>query len=207
MKFIDTYLEPQIQLYEEVRNGSATKIAFENLWMLFNFNDTIYCPIKRGHQEVTIMEPGNKAVRYFTKPKLTPQAYRVVHSTGGVGVYVDPNLDYNSIITPESQGQELLTISARERFSQLIVFCFSVSFDGEKYTPVEDFFIFKPFEGEVDITSLEGYPLRFHRQEGQISKMLLERGRKFIDMTAISHMTYEGLTVGDDRQEVCSSLT
>ncbi|KAI2619431.1 P-loop containing nucleoside triphosphate hydrolase protein [Hypomontagnella submonticulosa] len=35
--------------------------------------------------------------------------------------------------------------------------------------------------------------------------MLLERGRKFMDMTSISHMTYEGLTVGDDREEVISS--
>ncbi|XXG93940.1 hypothetical protein Hte_000190 [Hypoxylon texense] len=206
MKFIDTYLEPQVKLYERVRDGSAKKIAFENLWMLFNFNDTIYSPVKRGHQEVTIIEPGNKPVRYYTKPKPTPQAYRVIHSTGGVGIYFDPSLDHDSIITRESQGQELSTISVRDQFSQLIVFCFSISFNGEKYTPVEDFFVFKPFEGEVDITSLEGYPLRFHRQGEQISRMLLERGRKFIDMTAISHMTYEGLTVGDDRQEVASSV-
>ncbi|KAI0175682.1 hypothetical protein GGR52DRAFT_570672 [Hypoxylon sp. FL1284] len=172
IRFVDKYLEPQIQLYETIREGSVRMIAFENLWMLFNFNETIYCPVKRGYQELTFYEPGGKTFKYQSKPSLTPQAYRVVYSGGGVGIYVNPSLDY---IAPESQGQ-VLTASTKERFCRLIVGCFSVGFDGEKYTPVQDYFIFKPFEGEVAITSLEAYPLRFHRQEDQISNMLLERG-------------------------------
>ncbi|KAI1760959.1 hypothetical protein GGR53DRAFT_525556 [Hypoxylon sp. FL1150] len=206
MSFIEKYLESQIKLYEELREGSASRIAFENLWMLFNLNDTIYCQAKKGNQELVVYNRPGKSpghITIYSKPVFTPQAYRVVDSSGGGGVYIDP---YLNAITPQSKGQGLSTISARERFSQLIIFCFSISFDGENYTPVEDFFIFKPFEGEVDITSLEGYPLRFHRQQEKTSNMLLERGRKFIDMTAISHMTYEGLTVGDDRQEVASSV-
>ncbi|OTA92035.1 hypothetical protein M434DRAFT_396717 [Hypoxylon sp. CO27-5] len=210
-KFCDKYLKPKIVLYEKIRGGLSDKIAFEDLWMLFNFNETIYCPIKRGHQEVSLYETGvSNMIKYTTRPKFTPQAYRVVYAEGGIGVYNDQERDDDSIITSsstrKSKSQNDITVGAKAIFCSLIVYCFSVESDAERYTPVEDFFIFKPFEGEVDVTSLEAYPLQFHRQKSQISKMLLERGRKFIDMTSISHVTYDGLTVGDDKEEVVSSV-
>ncbi|XDG07175.1 hypothetical protein ABKA04_006790 [Annulohypoxylon sp. FPYF3050] len=208
LKFIEKYLEPQIKLYEAIREGTITKVSFENLWMVFNVNDTIYCPIKKGNQELEVFLDGDpNTKKYLTRSKATPQAYRVVSSEGGVGVYVDPERDDSSIITSQPMGKnkqqnkENMSISAKEQFTTLKVYCFSVDSDAEKYTPVEDFFIFKPFEGEVDITSLEAYPIRFHPQYEQVSDMLLQRGRKFIEMTQISHMIYEGLTVGEDKEE------
>lgn len=209
LKFIEKYLEPQIKLYEAIREGTITKVSFENLWMVFNVNDTIYCPIKKGNQELEVFLDGDpNTKKYLTRSKATPQAYRVVSSEGGVGVYVDPERDDSSIITSQPMGKnkqqnkENMSISAKEQFTTLKVYCFSVDSDAEKYTPVEDFFIFKPFEGEVDITSLEAYPIRFHPQYEEVSDMLLQRGRKFIEMTQISHMIYEGLTVGEDKEEV-----
>ncbi|KAI1447717.1 hypothetical protein F5Y02DRAFT_352685 [Annulohypoxylon stygium] len=213
LKFIEKYLEPQIKLYEAIREGTITKVSFENLWMVFNVNDTIYCPIKKGNQELEVFLDGDpNTKKYLTRSKATPQAYRVVSSEGGVGVYVDPERDDSSIITSQPMGKnkqqnkENMSISAKEQFTTLKVYCFSVDSDAEKYTPVEDFFIFKPFEGEVDITSLEAYPIRFHPQYEEVSDMLLQRGRKFIEMTQISHMIYEGLTVGEDKEEVLSSV-
>ncbi|KAI1142730.1 hypothetical protein F5Y05DRAFT_129218 [Hypoxylon sp. FL0543] len=214
LKFVDKYLKPQIMLYEKVREGLATKIAFENLWMLFSFNETIYCPIKRGRQEVDVFDgPGQAPMKkYILRTRLTPQAYRVVYTDGGIALYNNQTRDDDSMITStsarktKSQNQEDITVGTKEKFCPLTVYCFSVGSDAERYAPVEDFFVFKPFEGEVDITSLEAYPLRFHRQQARISEMLLERGRKFIDMTSISHMTYEGLTVGNEKEEVVSSV-
>ncbi|KAI1094968.1 hypothetical protein F5B19DRAFT_505076 [Rostrohypoxylon terebratum] len=213
LKFIEKYLEPQVKLYEEIREGTRTKVSFENLWMVFNVNDTIYCPMKKGNQELEVFLDGDpNTKKYLTRPKATPQAYRVVSSEGGVGVYFDPERDDSSIITQQPMGKnnqqnkENMSISAKEQFTTLKVFCFSVDSDAEKYTPIEDFFIFKPFEGEVDITSLEAYPIHFHPQYEQVSDMLLQRGRKFIEMTQISHMIYEGLTVGEDKEEVLSSV-
>lgn len=71
------------------------------------------------------------------------------------------------------------------------------------------------------IRSLEAYPLQYLETapvqilseqndpgadhsgtEPQQEDMLLERGRKFIDVTAVSHMSYEGLTIGTNREEV-----
>ncbi|KAI0890589.1 uncharacterized protein GGS22DRAFT_151326 [Annulohypoxylon maeteangense] len=213
LKFIEKYLEPQLKLYDDIRQGTVTKVTFENLWMVFNVNDTIYCPIKKGNQELEVFLDGDpNTKKYVTRTRSTPQAYRVVSSEGGVGVYVDPERDDSSIMTlqpmgkAKQQNQENLTISAKEQFTSLKVYCFSVDSDGEKYTPVEDFFIFKPFEGEIDITSLEAYPTHFNSQYEKVSEMLLQRGRKFIEMTEISHMIYEGLTVGEDKEEVLSSV-
>ncbi|KAI2462837.1 hypothetical protein F4781DRAFT_426853 [Annulohypoxylon bovei var. microspora] len=213
LKFVEKYLEPQIKLYDEIREGTRTKVTFENLWMVFNVNETIYCPVKKGNQELEVFLDGDpNTKKYITRTKATPQAYRVVCAEGGVGVYVDPERDDSSIITSQpigktkQQNQDNITVSAKEQFTSLKVYCFSVESDAEKYTPVEDFFIFKPFEGEIDITSLEAYPLRFHPQYEKISEMLLQRGRKFIEMTEISHMIYEGTTVGEDKEEVLSSV-
>ncbi|OTA69152.1 hypothetical protein K449DRAFT_428570 [Hypoxylon sp. EC38] len=117
-EFLPLYKQPQILVYEGIREGLSTKIAFENLRMLFNFNETLYCPAKRGRQEIEIFEIGVEGPKkYPTKTRLTPQAYRVVYATGGVQVYNNQEPDNDSIMTstPE-RNQEGITIEPKATF-------------------------------------------------------------------------------------------
>ncbi|KAI1505354.1 hypothetical protein F5X99DRAFT_369089 [Biscogniauxia marginata] len=214
LEFVERYLEPQLNIYAEIQDGSCSKVSFENLWMLFEYNSTIYCPGKQENQELRIDEQSDQPV--LTSEKIYwPQAFRVVRCTGGVGIgtafgsqFHDDWLmkDMNYHQGQQGTAQNGAPMSIRERFSPLVVFCFYVEFDAKKYGPQQDFFIFRPFEGEVDITSLEAYPVHFHSQKDKTLQGLLDRGRKFIEMTAVSHMNYEGLTVGDDKEEIISSV-
>lgn len=212
LQFMDLYLGKDLGVYEDVKQAKATKISFENLWMLFGYGETLFCPLKRGGQEIENML-GPETLRTRSHP--TPQAYRVLGSIGGLPLtsgidYARPDPStvdtHEHATTPHAGGYYM---GIRERFGPLYVYCFYIDFDGKKYGAARDVFLFKPFEGEADITSLEAYPVRFLGQtaetDGSIRhvKDLVARGRKFIDLTVPSHMNYEGWTTSDYTEEVC----
>ncbi|KAK3331865.1 hypothetical protein B0T19DRAFT_354221 [Cercophora scortea] len=81
LAFIDKYLGKEIHLYERLREGKESHIAFENLWMLFDANETIYCPYREAGTDVynNIEGRDHTPIR-----RHTPQAYRVVATSGGM---------------------------------------------------------------------------------------------------------------------------
>lgn len=187
--------------------------------MLFDTNDTIYCPYR---EEKLIYEEHTSKARYV------PQAFRVLGTRGGLPLaetmapkhviqaeadwvldrdmfaemmQLGPNHFTNTLQTPPSQ-------SKKNTFTSLFVACFNIDFDGVKYGTVREIFMFKPFNGLVAIRDLEAYPAKFLQaaatSPGSPSEVdiLVERGRKFIDATMVSHLSYDGLTVGKNREEV-----
>ncbi|KAI5919488.1 hypothetical protein F4810DRAFT_703512 [Camillea tinctor] len=196
--FIQKYLEQQLNIYESIRKRSCLHVSFENIWMLFNSKETIYCPGKRERQEIRL---SMKKTSIYTKNTDWPQAFRIYATSGGIGVGPAYKSQFH-----DTQAQDQSDRGVRESFCPLIVSCYSVQFDAERYGPVQDFFVFKPFEGQVDITRLEAYPIQFHRHGDGIVQRLLDRGRKFIDISIVSHMNYNGLTLGDSKEEVYTKL-
>lgn len=210
LQFMDLYLARDLSIYEGVKQARATKISFENLWMLFGFDETIYCPLKRGEQEIDNML-GPEVLR--TRRQFTAQAYRVLGSIGGL-----PLSSGIGHTTPKGVGgpSSILQTNAisghymgiREKFGPLYVYCFYIDYDGTRYGAAREVFVFKPFEDEVEITSLEAYPVRFLKQALETDRItrnvedLIARGRKFVDLTVTSHMNYEGWTASDYKEEV-----
>ncbi|CVL03548.1 uncharacterized protein FMAN_15136 [Fusarium mangiferae] len=214
VSFVDKYLHKQVNQLERIKLGKWDKISFDDLWMLFAPGSTIYCPFRDI----------KKIGEYTTQPQYVPQAFRVVGVLGGV-----PSI---SPVTPTSEEARNMTNDIRvldgldkfqdalratglasrrinSLFSPLHVICINIDFDGIKYGVVENILLFKPFHGQVDIQSLEAYPVQFRRvsQAGEDPIAgLLRRGEKFIDATLVSHMSYEGLTVGKSREEVESDV-
>ncbi|KAM3069776.1 hypothetical protein ACMFMG_010484 [Clarireedia jacksonii] len=82
LDFVDKYLGKQVRLYERLRQGKEQYVAFENLWMLFDANDTVYCPLSETPMEIGVSNsPG---FNYIPLLRYTPQAYRVLFTDGGV---------------------------------------------------------------------------------------------------------------------------
>lgn len=52
--------------------------------------------------------------------------------------------------------------------------------------------IIPEFKGTVKINSLEAYPIQYHPFESELKKTLIERGRKWANLTGIHHMSYKG---------------
>ncbi|RSM19486.1 hypothetical protein CDV31_001646 [Fusarium ambrosium] len=199
LAFVNEYLSEQIQLYERLRTGQEQHIAFENLWMLFDVGDTIYCPLREAGTEEYFNEegPGHTPIQ-----RHTPQAYRVVATNGG--------MPFERVMAPSSKmrgkdksvaiagtgtqtGAEaianILTHSAqlssnvRDNYTEFNVYCFYLDFNGVEYGSVREVFVFRPYEREMEIRALQAYPDRY-----MIEDQLRQRGEMFLDVTRISHM-------------------
>lgn len=227
LEFVEKYLHKKATLFNRLKQGLEDKIAFEDLWMLFDTGDTIYSPYVEGG---VVFKNGVES--HTTKTRYVPQVFRVLGTAGGLPLrnslapkQSDPGDDIldNSFFSkwsikglrhaalPEMQDGIPSAQRNKNKFTPLYVFCFNIDFDGVKYGPVQEIFTFKPYDGLVDIRSLEAYPMQYLKtQPGRFlggdeqpeEDSLLERGRKFIDATVVSHLSHEGLSVGKSRDEV-----
>lgn len=70
----------------------------------------------------------------------------------------------------------------------------SWAYNGSHFGPVDTHFTIDQFDGIYDITSLPLYPVRYHRSREEIDlrKRLIERGRKWKRMVDVTHCNYEG---------------
>lgn len=197
LAFVDEYLGKRIQLYERLREGKEQLIAFENLWMLFDAGDTIYCPLREaGTEEYFNLDgPAHTPIQ-----RHAPQAYRVA-ATGG-GMPLERVMAPTSRVSVRDKSTSTLTHaidlswSIRDNYTEFNVYCFYVDFNGIEYGTVREVFIFKPYEREMEIRALPAYPDRY-----LVHDNLHQRGEMFLQVTSISHLQYEGLAVGPNREE------
>lgn len=222
LDFVTNYLGKDIALYDRLRNGKEQKIAFQDLWMLFDQGDTIYCPLRSSTGEEYPMV--GSETPHVPVTRHTPQAYRVVATEGGMphqSTLLQSNelgeardgLDTTTLrttvvesgdtTTGETTVTEILTQAAnlsrkiRGTYGNFVVYCFYVDFDGQRYGKIQDAFVFKPYERKMDIRGLQAYPVAYAS-----AKDLQTRGREFLKATQVSHLQYEGLTVGPLREDV-----
>jgi hypothetical protein len=204
VQFIDKYLSGPLERFRRVRAGLDDQIAYEDLWMLFDTGDTIYAPFVGGGYEFV-----DGTDSHVSKARHLPQQFRVLGTKGG--------LPTSKILSPfQAERDEDVLENQRNRimFTTLNVLCFNIDFDGLNYGAVRELFAFRPFDGLVDITSLEAYPVMYLKPRLERSlapgvqteevDIYLERGRKFLSVSAVSHMSYEGLAIGQSREEVSS---
>ncbi|KAJ4419497.1 hypothetical protein N0V82_004942 [Gnomoniopsis sp. IMI 355080] len=240
IRFIEQYLIGKLNLFRTLREGTRDKVAYEDLWMLFDTGDKIYSPQRQSH---TVARRRSMSVGgsysgsdsdddqdiFVTRRRYVPQAYRVLTTIGGSPLtksWAPKNVkvenDYLSddflleLFLGRSKRPIGLTVQnqqadvqpkqrIKERFSPLHVLCMYVDFDGLRYGTETDVFIFRPFDGEISIKSLEAYPTQYALSPR--ADYLLQRGRKFVDVTTSSkHMKHTGFTVGESREEVHSAV-
>lgn len=242
LEFVDQYLSKQVSLYRRLNSGHGEKIAFQDLWMLFDTGSNIYCPVQEGGIE--ILNSIEDEASHFTQRRHLPQVYRVAATTGGIPLtkslaskyqdrsrrgfdYADANVlefvqanDWPLLLAKTNPSRSTAEKN-KNKYSPLYVMCFYLDFDGAKFDTVTEIFVFRPYDGDVDIRSLEAYPLQYYGSKDVSSSpdedisepkvegspavnALVERGQKFIDCTAVTHMAYDSLTVGTAREEVSS---
>lgn len=213
--------------------------------MLFDTGSNIYCPVQEGGIE--ILNCADDEPSHFTQRRHLPQVYRVAATTGGIPLtkslaskyqeksrrgfdYADANVlefmqasDWPLLLaTGKTNPSRSTAEKNKNKYSPLYVMCFYLDFDGSKFDTVTEIFVFKPYDGDMDIRSLEAYPLQYYgvkdvkspsdesipesKFEGSPAvNAFVERGQRFIDATAVTHMSYDSLTVGTVREEVSSS--
>lgn len=223
--FIDTYLGKWLQLYDDLRSQRRMMVAFKDLWMLFDYQDIVYCPFKNGG--ITYITTEGEEVTP-SRRRDVPQAYSVLGTTGGILLdsRVLPPKEKTRAITettgllqalqnlpPDNQGQTFFqqpALRAKDWYTPLYISCYYLDFDGIRLKAMVDFFVIKPYEGEIDINALEVRPIKHpHPSAGEHPKVkeLAERGKRFLEYTSITHLDYDGLAVGGNREEVSLSVS
>ena len=166
-------------LHKAIRDRAVSKIKFEDLWHLFQPGDLV----------VTSRQPY--------------QAYRVLHVSGGRTLLTTTDIA-RSDTDPEAKST-----SYRSQVSPFTVDCVRFDYDGEKFGPVQDSIIIFKYEEDRMITKLDVYPMSYAEKADELTKKLLDRGRRFAEYKSFQHKRYEGLSLGEPQEEVseCELLT
>ncbi|KAI5298944.1 hypothetical protein KEM56_003646, partial [Ascosphaera pollenicola] len=67
-----------------------------------------------------------------------------------------------------------------------------VKFDDDKIGMANEVSNIYGFRGTKHITQLSSYPLRYHPQQREVRRKLIERGKKYIECQGIHHRRYDG---------------
>jgi len=93
-----------------------------------------------------------------------------------------------------------------QKFSPFTIDAFHLDFDGRKFRLVPDKYEIHRFTGEVPITSLTVFPLRFLPESTRASTMqsLLKRGLNFQSLATVdaAHREYRGMTLDKEREDI-----
>ncbi|KIA75882.1 hypothetical protein HK57_00324 [Aspergillus ustus] len=182
MELFSEDLAPLVSIYRELRSQPLRKIAFEHLCFLFAPGDLVTTP-----EETCI------------------QAYHVSKATGGT---LPIPIAESTRSAADDNFQDILApylTQARQRREDFIIECFYYDSDGELLGPTKCEFKVKPYEGEIPISSLPVVPLRYASARHAKKSLLAERGLKYMQLTRVSHMYYEGVT-SRESEEVNSEV-
>jgi hypothetical protein len=176
-RFFETYIHPTTS---RLRNRTARKIRFADLWYLFPHGEEVFLP--SAHEtdlKSTFAQSTASSTAYQS-------IYRVYDHSGGRRSLSKPDDDDSDDDTESS--------STASRPNPFHLTCYHIDWTGKSYWPVSANVEIRAFDNERDITSLEVYPTSYHENFEPIRQQLLERGRKFLKLTKPTHMNYFGRT-------------
>jgi hypothetical protein len=187
-----------VSLVSSDNSDTTSEAALQQLQCLIDFMDTeLDAKLKylrsANCKRVTfsdiwlLFKPGD-----FVVGQNERQAYQVIIVTSTGHRATSPYRSY--LDTTKSQFGE----------TAIRILCVHVDFDGKALGPVAKVFKIRRFEGERTATSLEIYPFTFAR-DPNLQQKLIERGKIFLEVAAIKHMHYAGLTL-ETRDEVDSQV-
>lgn len=197
LDFIQTESDLQriLSLREQVQAGSLETIRFPDIWLLFRPGDLV---VTRANDHWRL---------------------RKVYSTTGGQVQRKARGKYNEYDFAENRGPgkractgatNTVEEDGTERFlrqsnfgigswTPLKVDCYTLNVIGDELRPIDGLWKIKHFLGEMRITDLPIYPLRFHPDTDGLLKRMEERGLKFL--MSPGHKSYTGPSARSLRME------
>ena len=154
IELIDTKLKGVLAIRRQFREGTAKVISFWHLCFLFEIGD------------IVLATDSGK------------QAFKVFSTSGGILLDRAKALEYRQ----GSHHNELCTYNQHDVASPFIVDCYHLAFDCVTYGPVQKSFTIPYFSGSKPISLLPICPEIFDPNYQNLRKLLVERGRSFLEM-------------------------
>lgn len=187
VKFMKEDMQEIFAKHELLRSSHAEKVAFQDMWHLFMAGDLVVSDSDSNDRGLELYQVAIlPACDFFSSRRPVKQ---IQTKTEGSHQLVE------SVYREES-------VSAMNVFT---VDVFYFDFDGQKFGPVEKRLQLVSYEGEKNIVDLPLHPLRFRKDAAQFKDMMLERGRKFRELSipnVYPHREYNGLSIGEPQEQV-----
>ncbi|KEQ89922.1 hypothetical protein M438DRAFT_361355 [Aureobasidium pullulans EXF-150] len=177
-QFFELYIHPTVDRF---RSKTARKVRFADLWYLFPYGEEIFLASALGAEARSSFTQTAESGAYQS-------VFRVYDHSGGRLRLSNPDDD------EDESNNNFQTPSAMVRIDPFHIMCYHIDWDSKSHSPVYHKIQIKPFEGERDITSLDVYPTKYHKDFEPIRQQLLTRGHKFLKLTKPTHMRYYGRT-------------
>ncbi|KAI0384794.1 hypothetical protein F5Y04DRAFT_293094 [Hypomontagnella monticulosa] len=168
------FMDHDLKALSHFETRSATKVAFSDLWHIF----------QPGVEIITAQKPIS--------------AYRVVHVTGG-----RPYLSPPSQESDESESEDddfAKPYRTPEKFGDFVIDCYQIDFDGTKFGPVWKSFSIQKYDNLHDIVALSVYPLKFAKDPTEVRETLLKNGQTFLSICKGEHVQYHGTNLHEVEQ-------
>lgn len=167
--FVDDRILPIYHKFDKLDHTHQPKVRFSDLWYLFRYGEVVH--LREDPEVGNRLSPSQKPTGQ--------QLWRVywiqrAATDWRVGDLKDENAELRRNNLPEP---EEITIS-----------CYYIDFNGKSYTGVWRYFVIPQFEGEVDVTSLPIFPIRFQRGYEATLHYCRERGQRFRDLLSQQHI-------------------
>jgi hypothetical protein len=182
IKFIDDYLKPK---QNEFDKQGYEKVRYSELWHLLRPGQFIYVEDKNCSQKI----------------------WKLVQTTGGrpyLGPHVPPPPIINNRDRSRSPGPPgppppppiKPSTLGYDEVSPFMVDCCYLDYNGVRFGPIFQKFHIEPYELEKEISKLNIMPLSYAFKYGLLNEAdLMDRGRRFLEITEVSHRYYSGQTV------------
>lgn len=187
--FMDNDMKDIYSVQNEIDNGTKKVIAFDYLWQLF--------------------KPGDVVI----EDRAQKRAFIVLHVTGGRSLTRSAQRfkardDFSS---REVELEKAAYLAKYPKSTPFVLDCFYLDFDGTNFGPRPAKFMFKEYDGEKPIRSLEVFPAKFDGSPKQTENALIRRGKRFVKLAQVDHKYYSGSTIKESpafeiqREVSCSS--
>ncbi|KAL8944834.1 MAG: hypothetical protein Q9211_000441 [Gyalolechia sp. 1 TL-2023] len=162
-KFMDEDMKDIFAKHELLRSSKAEKIAFVDMWHLFEAGDLIVAESDSSERSLELYQVAIlPACDFFSSRRPVKQ--------------IQTKTEGSHKLVESVYGEE--SVSAMSVFT---IDAFFFDFDGQKFGPVERRLELVSFEGERNIVDLSLYPLRFRKDAAQFKNMMLGRDRFMFD--------------------------
>ncbi|KAI0966413.1 hypothetical protein F4678DRAFT_466486 [Xylaria arbuscula] len=165
--FVDKRIIPDATKHKRLDAPDQLSVRYQDLSYLFQVGELV-CVRIPGHG---LDGPRIARVRQLIKPDASTLPW---------------GQDYIACVPRRRKTRNTLPINT------FAVDHYTVDYNGVKYTTHRDLTSIDFFNGQMEITSLAIYPLRFHSDKEKLAQTAQDSGKKFRDAVASKHMLYCG---------------
>lgn len=170
--YMDEKIMPDYRKFEKMDVDSNAKVRFSDLWYLFRTGEMVY-------QEAEGELPDRRDFRTGKRIWMT--------------YYIDSVPE--RLLASATDDQEIRDVALINDERDFSVGCYYIDYDGEGFCVVKKTVKIEQFPGEVNVSGLPVYPMRFCRDwEGRLDHAI-KTGDALLDFIRAKHCSYNGWTL------------